>query len=264
MAGSVNMSFVLANPGGSGLTGLAFTDTLPAGLTVPNGTTATCGGSLVITGNNLLTFTGGSLGAGANCTITVSVTGATVGVKNNTTGAISSNETGVGAASNTATVTVVAPPTIAKSFGAASIALNGTTSLDLTLTNPNATVALTGLAFTDTLPSGLTAPDGTTSPCGGSLVITGGNLLNFVGGTLAGGGSCTITVTVTGSSAGAQDNTTSAVTASGPVSLTGTGSNAATLTVAATATAGIPVLGPWTTLLFALLLGGIGARLMNR
>jgi fimbrial isopeptide formation D2 family protein len=258
------MSFVLTNPGGAALTGLAFTDTLPSGLTAPNGTTAACGGGLMITGGNFLAFTGGALAGGANCTIPVTVTGATAGVKNNTTGPISSNETGVGTTSNTATVTVLAPPTITKAFGASSITIGGTTSLDLTLTNPNATVALTGLAFTDTLPAGLTAANGTTAPCGGNLLITGGDVLTFTGGTLAGGASCTIPVTVTGASAGTQNNTTSAVTASGPISLRGTPSNTATVTISAAAMASIPVLDPWMLLSLALLLGWAGARLARR
>src|SRR5262249_17786342 len=139
VGGSVSMSFVITNPGGTALTGLTFTDTLPSGLTAPNGATPTCGGTLVISGGNSLSFTGGMLAGGASCTITVTVTGTTAGVQNNTTGPVSSNETGPGGPSNTATVTVVAPPTITKSFGAASIAVNGTTSLNLTLTNPNAT-----------------------------------------------------------------------------------------------------------------------------
>jgi uncharacterized repeat protein (TIGR01451 family) len=261
LGNTVDMSFVLNNPGTGGLTGLAFTDSLPTGLTAPNGTAATCGGTLAITAGNLLTFTGGTLAAGASCTITVAVTGATAGVKNNTTGAISANETGTGPVSNTATVTVVAPPAVAKSFGAPSIALNATTSLDLALTNPNVTVALTGVSFTDTLPAGLTAPNGTTATCGGSLAITGSNTLTFTGGALAAGASCTISVTVTGIAAGPHNNTTSPVTASGPVSLAGAASNTATVTVGAAQTFGIPVLGPWEMLLLAMLLGWMGARI---
>jgi len=264
IGGSASMSFVITNPGGTALTGLAFTDTLPAGLTAPNGTTATCGGSLSITGGNTLTFTGGTLAGGANCTITVTVTGVTAGVQNNTTGPITSNETGIGGPSNTATITVLAPPTIAKSFGAASIPVGGTTNLDLTLSNPNPTVALTGIAFTDTLPAGLTAPNGTTATCGGSLVITGGNLLTFSGGTLAAGAGCTITVTVTGASAGTQNNTTSAVTASGPFPLTGTPSNTATVIIGAAPASNIPVLSPWMMVALALLLGLAGARLAHK
>jgi uncharacterized repeat protein (TIGR01451 family) len=264
LGATVNVSFAITNPGQTPLTGLAFTDSLPSGLTASNGTTAQCGGSLTVTGGNTLTFSGGTLAGGASCTITVPVTGSAAGVQNNVTGPIGSTETGAGAPSNTATVTVIAPPTIAKSFGTSSMPVNGTTSLDLTLGNPNATVALSGLAFTDTLPSGLTATDGTTTPCGGTLTITGGNLLTFSGGTLAAGGSCTITVTVTGISTGAQNNTTSPLTASGPLSVTGTPSNTATLTVGTGAVNGIPTLGPWMLLSLAALLALAGVRFARR
>ncbi|MEP6942428.1 MAG: hypothetical protein ABI981_05805 [Betaproteobacteria bacterium] len=263
VSGTVGMSFVLTNPAATAVTGLAFADTLPAGLTTPNASTTTCGGTLVAS-SNVLTLTGGTLGAGANCTITLTVTGATLGVKNNTTGPISSNETGTGAPSNTATVTVLGPPTIVKSFGAPSIPINGTTALSLTLTNPNPTVALTGLGFTDVLPSGLTVPNGSVATCGGTLV-TNSNVLTFSGGTLAGGASCTMTVTVSGVGMGQQNNTTSSVTASGPVILTGTASNTATVTIGeAPAPVVIPVLGPWTLLLLGLLVAWSGARRARR
>jgi uncharacterized repeat protein (TIGR01451 family) len=122
----------------------------------------------------------------------------------------------------------VAVPTIVKSFGAASFLLNGTTSLSFLLTNSN-NIALSNLAFTDLLPAGLTAPNGGTATCGGTLTITGGNTLTFTGGALAANTTCTITVTVTGVASGAQNNTT------GPISSTETGtgnpSNTATTTV---------------------------------
>jgi uncharacterized repeat protein (TIGR01451 family) len=260
LGGTVNMTFVLSNPSATPLTGVAFSDSLPPGLTAPNGTTTPCGGSLALSGGNLLAFSGGTLAANASCTIAVTVTAVAAGVYDNTTGPISSIETGAGGPSNTATVTVLAPPTIAKAFGASSIPINGTTSLDLTLTNPNPTVALSGLSFTDTLPSGLTAPNGTTTPCGGTLVITGSNLLTFTGGALAGGASCTVAVTVTGTAAGTRNNTTSPLTATGPVSLTGTPSNTATVAIVAAVPSGIPMLGPWMMLFLTLVLGWAGAR----
>src|SRR5262249_448838 len=70
----------------------------------------------------------------------------------------------------TATVAgVVAPPTIAKAFGAASIPVGSVTSLSFTITNPNAAATLTGIGFTDNLPAGLViaTPNGVTGRCGG-------------------------------------------------------------------------------------------------
>ena len=113
----------------------------------------------------------GGLPAGGSCTITVSVTGATAGAKDNTTSAVTSTEGGAGGTAS-ASLMVVAPPTIAKSFGAASIAVNGTTTLTFLLTNPNAATALTGVGFTDTLPAGLVVatPNGLTGACGGGTI----------------------------------------------------------------------------------------------
>ena len=86
---------------------------------------------------------------------TVSVTGATGGLKSNTTSAVTSTEGGTGGTAVAFLVVVappaVAPPTIAKAFGAASIAVNGTTTLTFSLTNPNPTTALSGVGYTDAL-----------------------------------------------------------------------------------------------------------------
>src|SRR5262249_11494580 len=165
--GTVNLNFTITNPNtftGGDLTGIAFTDTLPAGLTVAtSGPTATCGGTLTTTSPSTIAFSAAALAHGASpttCTFSVPVTGATAGLKSNTTGPIPSNEGGPGNSSNTATITVVAPPSIAKSFSPTTIAVGATSSLSFTITNPNTTAAgdLTGVAFTDTLPAGRRAP----------------------------------------------------------------------------------------------------------
>src|SRR5262249_57784188 len=88
--------------------------------------------------------------------------GQKAGVKNNTSGNVSSNEPGPGTTPATASITVVAPPTISKMFGASTIPLGGSTTLSFTVNNPNTTAAgdLSGVAFTDTLPAGFTLAAG--------------------------------------------------------------------------------------------------------
>jgi len=98
----------------------------------------------------------------------VNVTGIAAGTQNNTTGNVTSTEGGTGGTAS-ASLPVVAPPTIANAFGAANVPLNGTTSLTFTITNPAAnTTPENGVAFTDTLPAGLVvaAPNGLSNTCG--------------------------------------------------------------------------------------------------
>jgi len=221
---NTSLTFTLNNPNTSlALTGIAFSDTLPAGLQVatPNGLTTTCSGTVTAAaGSGSISLTGGALAANASCTISLNVTGVSAGVQNNTTGPISSTESGVGATSNTASITVIGPPSIAKAFGAASINLNDTTTLTFTITNPNATVALTGVGFGDTLPAGLAVanPNGLTGSCGAGTITTGTisgfSVVNLSGGTIAAGGSCTFSVNVVGTTGGHKVNTTGIVTSS--------------------------------------------------
>ncbi len=219
---STSLTFNISNPNTSlALTGVAFSDALPAGLVVatPNGLSSTCGGTTTAAaGSGSISLTGGTLAANASCVISLNVTGVQAGVQNNTTGPISSNESGAGATSNTASITVIGPPSIAKAFGAATIQLNGTTTLTFTITNPNATVALTGVGFGDTLPAGLAVanPNGLTGSCGAGTITTGTvsgfSVVNLSGGTIAAGGSCTFSVNVVGVTGGHKVNTTGTVT----------------------------------------------------
>jgi len=237
LGGSTTLSFTITNPSANGTsTGIAFTDTLPSGLVVstPNGLTGTCGGGTITAtaASSTVSLTGASLSAGASCTFSVSVTGTTAGVKNNAV-TVSSTSGGTGNTS-TASITVVAPPGLTKAFGAASVPLNGSTTLSFTVSNPNATVSLSGVAFTDTLPSGLvvSTPNGLTGSCGGGTITAtaASSTVSLSGAALGPAGSCTFTVNVTGTAAGSQVNTTGAVTSNEG----GTGSTAtATLTVVA-------------------------------
>jgi arabinogalactan endo-1,4-beta-galactosidase len=108
------------------------------------------------------------------------------------------------------------PPAISKAFGAASVALNGSTSLTFNLSNPNTASSLSGIGFTDTLPSGqvVSTPNGLTGNCGGGTITAaaGSNSVSLSGATLAASGSCTFAVNVTGITSGTQNNVTGAVT----------------------------------------------------
>jgi uncharacterized repeat protein (TIGR01451 family) len=229
VGGTSTLSVTITNPNSNvGLTGVAFTDTLPSGLVVsnPNGLTNTCGGLATATpGSGSVSLTGGAIAAGGSCTVTVHVTGTTAGVFTNTTSTVTSNQ-GTGNAAS-ATLTVVAPPSITKAFGAAAVAPGGTTSLTLTITNPNTFAALTGVSFTDTLPAGLVVatPNGLSNTCGGTVTATSGtSTISLSGGTIAAGGSCTITVNVTGTATGAVTNCVTVSSTNG-----GTGNTSCTL-----------------------------------
>ena len=129
------------------------------------------------------------------------------------------------------------PPKISKSFSPSSIPAGGTSDLEFTITNPNTdptTGTLTGLSFTDPLPSNLTlasVPD--TPQCNGTVSYNSGtDTITFTGGSLVanktGTSSCPIDVSVTGTVGGSYDNTTSAITSTNG----GTGNTASdTLTV---------------------------------
>jgi len=198
------LSFTLTNPNSNStppnsdvdLTGVSFTDALPAGLVLaPNPIFSdNCGGTLTAApGATSLSLTGGSIAraaneSGGNCFISVLVTAKTAGNYNNTTSAITSDQSGPGATSNTTglTVNAVSPPTISDSFGATSIAVGGSTTLSFSISNPN-TVSLTGIGFTDTLPAGLavSTANGLTNSRGGTATATpGSSSISLSGATL--------------------------------------------------------------------------------
>jgi hypothetical protein len=144
----------------------------------------------------------------------VSVTGTAAGTQNNTTGAVTSAEGGTGGTAS-ASVVVVAPPSISKVFGAANVAVNGTTSLTLTITNPNAGTALSGVAVTDNLPTGLVVatPSGLSDTCGGvATAVAGSTSVSLSGGSIAASSSCAVGVNVTPTTSGPELNTTGNVT----------------------------------------------------
>jgi hypothetical protein len=231
---STGLTFTIGNPNGTvGLSGIGFADTLPAGLVVstPNGLVGSCGGGVIVAaaGSSSISLSGAALGASANCVFTVNVTGKVAGPKTNTTSVITSIQGGNGETAS-ASITVVAPPVISKAFAASRIVIGDSTALSFTIVNPNTTVALTSVGFTDSLPAGLVVatPNGLAGSCGGGTITAtaGSNSISLSGATLAASSSCTFAVNVTGTIAGTYINTTSAVN-----SLDGGSGNKASATI---------------------------------
>jgi len=245
--GTTLLSFTISNPNSDPntnitLNGIAFTDNLPAGLVIasPNELTNDCGGTVAATpGSSSISLSGGTLApappdslaaklrtqassdpAAGTCFITVKVKApGSLGTLNNTTGTITANETGPGTTSNTASLTVIMPPlapTIAKGFGAASILLNGTTSLTFMFTNPNSNVTLMNVSASDILPTGLVIanPNNLAGSCAADISANpGSNTIGITALNLPASSSCSFSVNVTGTTAGTKDNTSGNVTA---------------------------------------------------
>ena len=232
--------FTVTNPNTVGITTVAFTDVLPAGLVVatPALPSSNCGPGVwnATAGSTVLSLTGGTITASASCVLNVMVTGNAPGVYNNVSGRVSAN-TGSGNQA-AATLTILDPPAITKAFAPSAISQGGVSSISFVVSNNNS-AAVTSVAFTDTLTnmtivnppapsvsgagcSGFTV----TAPNGGSLIsVSGGSVPARVGVTP---GTCTITVQVASVVAGNWPNATSQTTSSAG---TGNGSNTAVLTV---------------------------------
>src|SRR6185312_6831684 len=207
--GTTTVTFSIINPNVVPINA-SFTDTLPTGLQVAAtpGVTNTCGGTVTATaGTGSISFSNNLLPVGV-CTISVNITGT---VDNHYTNSVHILSTDAGNGNiSSASITVINPPTIAKAFGAATIPLNGTTSLTFTLSSSNQNLTINGVAFTDSLPPGLivatppnvggTCTGAVTAPAGATSVILSGQ-------TLIQNTSCTVSVNVQGTTTGAKSNT---------------------------------------------------------
>lgn len=208
---STTLSFTITNSNiGIDFSGLSFSSTLPSGLQL-SAPGNSCGGSFstnAATGQ--IQLTGASLTSGSSCAISVTVTGTAAGSYPVSAGAQSDQ----GSGSALTSIDVVAPPTIAKVFAPALVAVNTTSSLQFTLTNPVVnTVALTGVAFTDTLPAGITIADTSASACGGTLTTTAATAtIALTGATINTSSQCQFAINVTPTTIGTFTNVTGAVT----------------------------------------------------
>ncbi len=220
-----------------GLSGIGFTDTFPAGLVLTGAGPGQCSPGATPTttfSGNTISVSNLNFNGGQNCQFSLNMVGTTAGPKTNTILAATSNEGGTGGPYSV-TIDVVAPPAISQLFAPATVAPNTSSTLTITLTNPSGNdVALSGIAFTETLPPGLSlTSNGGVSQCGGTFTTTSPESIALTGASIPVGGQCQLSVAVAASAAGSYTATTSAVTSLNG----GTGSTAsATLTVDPTLT----------------------------
>jgi arabinogalactan endo-1,4-beta-galactosidase len=111
LGADTTLTFTVSNSNNSdSLSGIGFTDNLPAGLLVstPNGLTGSCGNGTIAAsaGSTSVSLAGATLSAGGSCNFVVNVTGSALGPQNNVTTAVTSAEAGNGDAAS-AKITVV-------------------------------------------------------------------------------------------------------------------------------------------------------------
>ena len=224
VGGTTTLIITLQNPKASPYTGVNFTDTLPAPLTVVSVGTNTCGGTVSSTTNSV-SLAGGTIPAGSptvvgTCTISVQVTapaGTPSGAFTNTipAGALTTTQ-GVGnLRAATANVTVTSTDVIGiKSFSPSSVTVGGNSRLRIDIFAPSDT-NLTNFSVTDNLPTGVTVSNSTPptiTGCGAvpPLVFTaptGANSISLTNGLILAGQRCRIDIYVTGTTLGLHTNT---------------------------------------------------------
>ncbi len=204
------------------VTDLAFTDTLPAGVTIatPASASTDCTNGVLSApdGGTTISLTGGGLGANSACSVTVNVTSSTVGAHLNVSGALTSSDGNSGAAMATLTVDT-ARPAFSKSFAPSSIALGGRSALTFTIDNSLNSESLANLVFTDNLPIGMEVADpaNASTDCnffstGVVTAVPGTSVVSLGGGGVAAMSTCSATVDVIARGSGMLDNVTGELT----------------------------------------------------
>ena len=223
------LTFTINNPNDFQVTNVSFTDIFPEGLQVaPDPTTASsCGGTFTnaTSGSGKFSFSGGTITAGTNCTVSIKVTSSNGGIYNNISGLLSTDQTGAIAGSEASDdLSVIAAPVLTKAFAKSPIYVGENTTLTFTLTNPNS-IDLTSAAFSDIFPSGMTvaAAPAASNGCGGTFApVANAASVSLGGGTIPASSSCTISVNVTGSAHDYTNTTSSLTTANAPAGLAAT------------------------------------------
>ncbi len=186
-----------------GVTDIAFTDNLPAGMTLAdpaNAATDCIDGSLnAADGGTVISLSGARLGQDSACSVTVDVVGTATAT--NVSGDLTSSTGSSGSAAATLTVDT-ARPGFSKRFDPQSIPLGGTSALEFVIDNSASTVNALSANFVDTLPSGLViaTPPNANSDCNATInADPGTDGISINSANVNAGAVCIISVDVTAS-----------------------------------------------------------------
>ena len=206
--GISTLSYTLSNGAAIAATEVSLTDTLPANVVVADAPDAqtSCGGTLTAAaGGNTIALPDGALAASGTCTVSVDVTAAVAGSYTNPTESVTSSLGTSPPAEATLSVTAAGAPGFARVFSPDTIAQGGETQIVFTVDNSANAIGMTGMAFDDSLPAGVSVADtpGTDNSCGGTFSpVAGATTLTFTGGALAAGATCELRVSVRAIAAG--------------------------------------------------------------
>ena len=198
------------------LTGVSFTDNLPAGLKVANpaNVQTTCADGKVLAGadSSFITLTGATLSQNQSCQIQVDVTADDIANYRNEipTGGVTTTEGATNEVPGISTLVVDEGTGVSKSFLPTVVAIGATSKLTVTVKN-NANFDLTGVSMADNLPSGMNIanpPNGNTTCAGGAVnAKPGDERVTLTGARVPTKGSCQFSVDVISSQSGVLVNT---------------------------------------------------------
>ena len=218
---------------GAPISDLAFTDTLPAGVTIadPANASTTCdlqtGGSLSAPdGGSTITFSGHRIEASSACTVSVDVTSSSIGTHMNVSSILTNDFLDSTSPATDDLNVVTDRPGISKSFAPISVSQGGRSTLTITIDNSANASALSSLVISDNLPLGMeiASPANASTTCGGPnptfTAVAGTSLVSFQSfgllfpgfEVILAGETCTIVVDVIATGAGELDNVTGELT----------------------------------------------------
>jgi hypothetical protein len=202
---TTTLSFGLYNPETSStdLVGVGLVATLPSPLTVVAGSADACNGGTLTAAGNTVTLTNASLPVSWTCgfSVVVNTSGAGSGFSIPVEGVTSAN--GMTGHSTAATLTTVPALQVAMAFDPASVVVGDHSSLTFSVANSALNPdPLTGVQLGATLAAGLTVQDATSTVCGGTLTVAGGDTIGLTGATIAAGSTCDFSADVTSSAVG--------------------------------------------------------------